>query len=531
MATDTPFPVQGVHIDCRAQMLRFDRIQAILTDLARWGYNAVLLEYEDHFPYSGRLKPIASRDALTRGQIRDLNRQADDLGLQIIPLVQCLGHLTYVLRLSQFRRFSEGYPGTLPRAVCPAEPKARALFREMIGQVMEMHPQCRYFHLGGDEVSLEPDCPRCRAQDPDADIGRRLVDHYLDRADWVRGLGPDPILWGDLLLARPEHRERLRGHAVIMDWNYWSATQPTAEPEHLLGIRHLPDMVAKDRRTWPPAYRKLYEDTVFTADGRARPFPYVKFLHDEGFPFMVASAARCGGDSFCAPASPKHVENVVGSVRAAREHRALGCVVTSWSLRRPPWPLSEPALIAGGLALKNPRVGRSAIDRAFVREHFGSDDMRLARIPRLLGVTTPPFLHARPRSDLDTNEWLAAPFEERLTAARGNMAVSLRQLATLRANCRKAERLLEGVRPRTARRRERVALWRWAIRVMAFYAEHGPRWLTGEKPAASLRAMKPLIALTERVLGKIYTQETVAEELQARFGSLADYLRDPHRKQ
>ena len=58
-----------------------------------------------------------------------------------------------------------------------------------------------------------------------------------------------------------------------------------------------------------------------------------------------------------------------------------------------------------------------------------------------------------------------------------------------------------------------------------------PRWLTGEKPAASLRAMKPLIALTERVLGKIYTQETVAEELQARFGSLADYLRDPHRKQ
>jgi len=59
---------------------------------------------------------------------------------------------------------------------------------------------------------------------------------------------------------------------------------------------------------------------------------------------------------------------------------------------------------------------------------------------------------------------------------------------------------------------------------LGFYAEYGPRWLKGEKPASALKAMKPLVKLTERLLGRIYTPETVAEEIQARFGSLSDYL-------
>jgi hypothetical protein len=524
-----PFPVQGVHIDCRAQMLRFDRLQKILSDLARWGYNAVLLEYEDHFPYTGRLKDIASSDALTHRQIRDLNRQAADLGLQIIPLVQCLGHLTYVLRLPAFRRLSEGYPKTAPYTVCPGHPGSRQLFQDMVEQVMAMHPDCRYFHLGGDEAKLEPDCPHCHKAHPGASAAERLMEHYLDRAQWVRSLGPDPILWGDLFLAHPEQRERLRGHAIIMDWDYWSATRPADEPQHLWGMygKNLPGVDTKNPETWPGWYRKLYKDSVLLANGKARPFPFAKFLHDEGFPFMMASSARCGGDTFCAPTATRHVDNVMGSIRAAREHRALGVIVTSWALRRPPWPLTEPALIAGGLALKKPNVGLSAVDQAFVREHFGSDDKRLARIPRLLGVPAPPILHARPRTiDLESNRWVAQAFAQRLESTRTNLSLSLRQLATLRKNCREADRLLKAATPGTARQRECVALWQWAIRVMGFYAEHGPSWLKGEKPASSLKAMKSLIPLTKRVLGKIYTPETVADEIQTRFGSLADYLKE-----
>gem|GEM_PF-2103689 len=525
MMSGISLPVRGVHIDCRAQMLRFDRIRTIFKDLVRWGYNAVLFEYEDHFPYSGRLKSIASGDALTHFQVKELDRIASDLGLQIIPLVQCLGHLAYVLRLQKFRRLSEGYPKTQPYAVCPADPGSRRLFREMAEQVIEAHPGCRYFHLGGDEVKLDPSCPRCRDVYGRASESEKLVSHYLDRADWMRSMGPDPILWGDLIFAHPEHRDRLRGHAIIMDWDYWSGTKPAPAPQVLWGMRYLPGIKPNDPKTWPPLSRKLFESAVFTEDGRkARPFPYSSFLHNEGQPFMVATAARCSGDSFCVPAQPLHSDNVVGGVRASLEQRALGYVITSWSVRRSPWPLTEHSLIAGSMALRHPGVSGKAIDRAFAREHFGVADASLGQIPRLLGAPAPAFLQSMPLSDLKTNEWLACRFDKRLEQSRTDIALSLRQLSALRRNCEVAKRLLGRARPRTAYQRERVTLWRWAIRVLSFYAEHGPLWLKGEKPARSLTAMGPLVALTRRVLGRIYTDETVSEEIQTRFGSLADYL-------
>ncbi|OGV64366.1 MAG: hypothetical protein A2498_02065 [Lentisphaerae bacterium RIFOXYC12_FULL_60_16] len=532
MISGTSLPIRGVHIDCRAQMLRNDRLPSILKDLARWGYNAILLEYEDHFPYHGKLAPIASDDALTLRQARELDRIAHDLGIQIIPLIQCLGHLTYVLRLPRFRRLTEGYPKAEPYAVCPADPGSTRLFREMAEQVLEVHPRSRYFHLGGDEVNLEAKCPRCRAAYGKIDMSERLINHYLERADWIRSQGPDPILWGDLIMSHPQHRDRLRGHAVIMDWDYWSGTQPAPAPQVVWGMRYLPDVKPSNPETWPAESRKLFESSIFMQDGKsARPFPYSKFLHEEGQAFMVASSVRCSGDSFCVPAEPLHRNNVVGGMQAALGHRALGCVITSWSLRRSPWPLTEYPLIAGSLALKNPNVSIQAIDEAFAREHFGVADAALAQIPLLLGTRVPTFLQTVARSDLKTNEWLALAFEKRLETARQNLAASLGQLATLRQNCARAEKLLGRARPRTARQQERVALWRWAIRILAFYAEHGPLWLKGEKPAQSLAAMKPLVTLTRRVLSRIYTPSTVAEEIQARFGSLADYLEGRHARE
>ena len=520
-ASVIPFtvPIRGVHIDCRAQMPRFPRLVEILNDLARWGYNAVLLEYEDHFPFRGRLKSIAAEDALTPCQVKELDRIARSLGLQIIPLVQSLGHLTYVLRLPQFRRLTEGHPKASPCTVCPAEPKARALFRDMVEQILEFHPDSRYFHIGGDEAILDHACPRCCRQNPKAKLSERLIEHYLDRADWVRRQGPDPILWCDMALAHPEHLERLRGRAIIMDWDYWSGINPNPTPQVLWGIGN------PDPKTWAPLFRNLYQSYVFMDNGQtARPFPYSKFLHDQGFAFMIAPAARCSGDSFCVPCAPLHSDNVVGAVRAAVANRSLGCIITSWALRRAPWPLTEYTLIAGSLALKNPSVSRKAIDLAFVREHFGTDNLRLARIPYLLGVDVPNLLQARPISDLRTNLWLALAFHERIALDRKNLMRSLSQLKTLQAHSIEAENLLTLARPRTARQRERVAFWRWAIRVLSFYATHSPAWLSGEKPVASLQQIRPLAALSARILRRYYTDHTLKEEQQTRFGSLQDYL-------
>jgi hypothetical protein len=175
--------------------------------------------------------------------------------------------------------------------------------------------------------------------------------------------------------------------------------------------------------------------------------------------------------------------------------------------------------------MKDPQVSRRTIDHAFVREHFGSNDLRLARLPYLLGVNVPRLLQSYPQADLRTNLWLAQAFHKRLEAERKNLGNALSQLKTLKVNCAEAEKLLKRVRPGTARQRERVAFWQWAIRVLGFYAEHAPAWLKGEKPAASLKKMQSLSTFSGRLLGRLYTEHTVEEEQQNRFGSLEDYLR------
>jgi len=516
-------PMRGVHLDCRAQMLRFERILDILDDLARWGFNTVLLEYENRFPFTGALRGVAGEDALTKAQVRQMNRVAAGLGLDIIPLVQCLGHLEYVLRLPRLRSLAEPHGADTPAyTVCPSHPHGRKLIRELTGQVLDLHPDCRYFHMGGDEVQLAPDCPRCHGRRRTQGVSEMLVEHYREHADWVRGRGPDPIIWGDMVLRHHDALDQLRGHVTIMDWDYMSPVGAGQRP--WLWGAVFPDGVRS------PIQRELAERYMFEADGTtAKPFPYVRFLRDHGFPVIVASAARCCGDTFCVP-FPHHVENVMAAARAAADAHVLGSVITSWALRRSPWPLTEHALIAGAMTMRDSGVSRRAIDTAFAEEHFGQADPRLAQIPVLLGTPLRPLLDADAVFQADTGHWLGRDYASRVARIGQDVEAYTSQLATLRANVRRAQKLLATVAPRTARQRERVRLWQWAAEVLDHFAAFGDQVLMapGTHDVKRLKAFRSaavrLARRTAKLVAPLHTAPTMDDEDRIRFGIHIDYL-------
>ena len=523
----SPLVIRGVHVDCRAQMLRFDRLLEVLEDLARWGFNTVLLEYEDRFPYRGALKPVPGADALTVSQVRQLNKRAAGLGLRIVPLVQCLGHLEYVLRHGRFAALSDR-PGSTGRrgTLCPSEDKSFDLYRQMVQQVLDLHGEVRYFHMGGDEAGLGEDCPRCAERRRQVGVSRILVDHYIRCAEWLRGLGPDPIIWCDMALRHPEAMDDLRGKVVIMDWDYWSGTEAVDEPPRVWG---LPRPVPRDAQAWPAAHRELFAKYVFTEGGKARAFPYAAYLRDRGFQVIVASAVRSSGDNFCAPMG-KHIENVIGAARVAAESHVLGSVITSWALRRAPWPTTEYGLIAGGMTMKNPQVSRQEIDAAFAAEHFGAADPDLARIPLLLGRPVAGLTDSRPRFDDATGGWLGADYDARLEAIRQRQTEYSNELLALRASVQAAEGLLGRVQPRTPRQRSRTAVWKWAADVLRHCADLGPEMLAppGPHDLAALKACRAdagkLAARTGRLLKGLYTDRTVRDEQQTRFGAQLAYI-------
>ncbi len=102
----TALKLRAFHLDLKWQHYRFDRYLALLDELAGWGYNTVVLEYENMFPYRCCRRAV-HRDAWTMPQVRRFVQAARVRKIQIIPLIQCFGHLEFALRLPAYRHLAE----------------------------------------------------------------------------------------------------------------------------------------------------------------------------------------------------------------------------------------------------------------------------------------------------------------------------------------------------------------------------------------------------------------------------------------
>ncbi|TSO37038.1 Transcription factor E4F1 [Bagarius yarrelli] len=115
------------------------------------GANGILVEYEDMFPYEGKLEILRSPFAYSEKDIEDIGRLASLYNLELIPLVQVFGHLEFVLKHEEFFKLRE--IANFPNSLNPLHSDSLKLVKEMLTQVLKKHPQTKWFHIGADEVS------------------------------------------------------------------------------------------------------------------------------------------------------------------------------------------------------------------------------------------------------------------------------------------------------------------------------------------------------------------------------------------
>lgn len=520
-------PIRGVHFDLKAHMLNFDAMCATARKMARLGYNTILLEYQDKFPFTGDLAPVAAPDALTAEQVQAFQSLCEELGLQIIPLIQSIGHMYFVLRHPQFSHLAEVGGRYENSTLCPSMEEGFLLVKEMMGQVLQAHPKCRYVHIGGDEASLSSTCSLC-GETPKHEL---LAAHYSRCCDWILDQGKKPIMWSDMVLAHLETLDALRGKVVIMDWDYFTNGVPGEKPRIWGGYS------AEHPEQWSELHKKLLRPYVYEVEPfLTRPFPYVQFLRDQGFEVLVAPAARCGGDAAYIP-QVMHIGNCREAVRAAARANALGVVVTSWSVRRGPWPLTENSLIAAAVCMKNPGASNEETERAFALDHFGVEDAELAQIPMLLGRAA---LAADSVCCL-SQMGLQHPFEDmgnvddyadrkRQTGQTwlGNPEIAP-AYAKLGEAAEAAQKLLNRAQPVTDEQKERVAFWQWSIDTAFLLSEYAP-WLAltcipKEKAEDLLWKFTELGARGDQLLSRWYTPYSMESDTMSRIGIHQSYLR------
>ncbi|MHA6484183.1 family 20 glycosylhydrolase [Paenibacillus sp. strain BS8-2] len=190
--------VRMMNYDFRQTFSKPELLVEYIGKLAELKANALLIEYEDKFPFEqepGR-HFVHPKHALTSEEFELLCSAAHEHFIEIVPLQQSLGHLEYILGRDDYRHLRETSSST--GELCPLKEDAFTLVTGLIRELAERHPNSRYMHLGCDEVYSLCECPDCRIRFGNSRHAAFV--YFVNRLiAFTCSMGKQPIIWQDML--------------------------------------------------------------------------------------------------------------------------------------------------------------------------------------------------------------------------------------------------------------------------------------------------------------------------------------------
>ncbi|MDQ8208326.1 family 20 glycosylhydrolase [Coraliomargarita sp. SDUM461003] len=291
-STQTPaVDRRGVHLDLKGLPPTFERLMDLVEVFAQMRFNMLVVEWEDMFPWS--FDPsLRNPSHYTREQVKLFVARCGELGIELIPLVQCLGHLEFVLQHEAHQHLAESpdFADTLN----PLHPGSADLIIRMLDEVLSLMPGVKHFHLGGDEAwsfGTHPDSKKYIAEHGKNSLYLQHVQPILDA---LRGREVRPLLW----------------HDMMMDWPIESLQQIGAQADLVVwGYRGTPAMGTHHHRT-----------------------PVLDHLRAAGIPIWGASAYKGADGPFRdLPNQQARLLNHVGWMDVAEPYSFKGLIATGWS--------------------------------------------------------------------------------------------------------------------------------------------------------------------------------------------------------
>jgi len=209
---------RGVHMHLTGLPPTAERFVQLLKIFAAARYNVVVIEWEDSFPWTVE-KRFRSRTAYTPDEIRRICETADKLGLELIPEVQCLGHMETPLSTPGYEPLRE-VPNN-SSGINPLNPKSRELIQAMVDDVLALMPNVKQFHLGGDEARTLGQNPDTKAYIEEHGKGALYLQHVGPILDNLNKRKIRPILWHDMMVDWDSAAlKSLAARCDLMTWGY-----------------------------------------------------------------------------------------------------------------------------------------------------------------------------------------------------------------------------------------------------------------------------------------------------------------------
>lgn len=195
--TSKQFGHRLVHLDLKGAPPTMKYLIQLLPLFKSLGATGLLVEYEDTYPYVGDLKVLHGAVVYTEEEVVEFLKQANNHGLDVVPLVQTFGHLEFVLKHEKFKEI-RATPDN-PMSLCSMNKGSLPLVKALIEDIMRLHANAKFIHLGGDEVYNLGECEL----DKKSKLNKNelYLQHMKPVLEFTKNKFPAvrPLIWHDML--------------------------------------------------------------------------------------------------------------------------------------------------------------------------------------------------------------------------------------------------------------------------------------------------------------------------------------------
>ena len=207
---------RGVSDDIsRGQVSTVENFKRILDFMARYKMNFYLPYLEDMLFFDKYPTIGVGRGALTREEVKTIVEYADNLFIEVIPVLQTLGHYENILSKPEFLQYAE-FPGAA--SLCVSCEHIYPFLEDLLKEVFELFPS-EYFHMGADE-SYDVGLGKSKHLLPESDIATLHANHYKRVYDICKKYNKKVMMYGDIILDLPKILDLIPKDIIIVDWHY-----------------------------------------------------------------------------------------------------------------------------------------------------------------------------------------------------------------------------------------------------------------------------------------------------------------------
>jgi hexosaminidase len=204
------------HYDTKHHQDKAEYVRRLIRDLADYKMNVLLWEWEDKFAYESHPE-IGAPGAFTPDEMREFTRYARQYHVQIVPLVQGLGHVSFILKWPQYKHLREIEASNWE--FCPLKDGSYELLFDLWDEAIAATPGSEFMHLGTDETYELGKGVECGCREKAEEIGRYgLMQVFLKRSsEHISKQGRRVISWGGEY--RPEEKSRPPKGLIVAEFD------------------------------------------------------------------------------------------------------------------------------------------------------------------------------------------------------------------------------------------------------------------------------------------------------------------------